>query len=69
MGAHRNLDKVFPDYPGAKYSGKESEKFWKRLANVRRRNKVTAAMLYEVACALQDIEYRVLRALETAEKE
>lgn len=66
MGAKRDLNKVSPDHKDAKYSGPASNKFWRRLNRIT--NRQTHAMCFEVACALQDIEYRLLRAVEIAEK-
>jgi hypothetical protein len=62
MGAKRNP----PDIARAKYSGATSNPFWQRLSRIKDRR--ARAMCYEVACALQDIEYRLLRAMEMAEK-
>lgn len=66
MSAKRNLNKVPPDHRRAKYSGPTSEQFWRRLNRLK--NQGARTMCYELACALQDIEYRLLRAMETAEK-
>lgn len=66
MGAKRNLDKVPPDIAKAMYSGENSNGFWRRVNRIK--DDRTRAMCYELGCALQDIEYRLLRALEIAEK-
>ena len=50
---------------GRKYSGGASKPFW---ARVKRLQKTDAHReLYSLGCALQDLEERVLRALEGAE--
>ena len=66
MGAKRNLDKVPPEIARAKYSGPNSNSFWRRVRRIKDRR--TMAMCFELGCALQDIEYRLLRAMEIAEK-
>lgn len=66
MGAKRNLDRVPPDIARAKYSGPDSNGFWRRIN--RMKDKQDQAMCFELGCALQDIEYRLLRAMEIAEK-
>jgi hypothetical protein len=67
MGAKRNLDKVPEDtFPNSKYSGNASNAFWHRVRKVK--DDYRRTMIYELACVLQDTEYRVLRALEIAEK-
>jgi len=66
MGAKRNLDKVPPEIAKAKYSGPASEAFWRRIRLIK--DKHRQAMCFELGCAIQDIEYRLLRAMEIAEK-
>jgi hypothetical protein len=66
MSAKRNLDKVPPDIARAKYSGPGSNGFWRRVMRIK--NPHAKAMCFELGCALQDIEYRLLRAMEIAEK-
>ncbi len=66
MGANRNLDKVPPDHGDAKYSGPASEKFWRRVNRIKDKQRRT--MCYQLGCALQDVEYRVLQTIELAEK-
>jgi hypothetical protein len=66
MGTKRNLDKVPPEIARAKYSGPDSNSFWLRVRHIKdRRSRI---MCFELGCALQDIEYRLLRAMEVAEK-
>lgn len=66
MGAKRNMEKAPPDHRDAKYSGDASNKFWRRVNRLK--NPGARSMCFELACALQDIEYRLLRALDVAEK-
>jgi hypothetical protein len=41
-----------------RYSGEESEKFWREV-----NNPANDRVLYDFACALQDLEHRVLTAV------
>jgi hypothetical protein len=66
MGPKRNLDKVLPEIARAKYSGPDSNAFWRCVKRIKDRSAM--AMCYELGCAMQDIEYRLLRAMEIAEK-
>ena len=66
VGARRNLDKVPPDHGDAKYSGPASEKFWRRVNRIKDRR--ARSMCYQLGCCIQDIEYRLLQAIELAEK-
>lgn len=66
MGAKRNLDLPQPEIARAVYSGPASNGFWRRVNRIKDRKAMV--MCYELACALQDIEYRLLRAIEIAEK-
>lgn len=66
MGANRNLEKVPPDHGDARYSGPSSEKFWRRVNRIK--DPQRRAMCYQLGCALQDVEYRVLQTVELAEK-
>jgi hypothetical protein len=66
MGAKRNLDKVPPEISRAKYSGPDSNGFWRRITRLK--DSRDKSMCFELGCALQDIEYRLLRAMEIAEK-
>ena len=66
MGANRDLNKVPPDHDDAKYSGPASEKFWRRISRIKDKQRRT--MCYQLSCALQDVEYRVLQTIELAEK-
>lgn len=68
MGAKRNLDKVPDDRHDheAKYSGQASNKFWRRVNAIKDRR--ARAMCYQLGCCIQDIEYRLLQAIEMAEK-
>jgi hypothetical protein len=49
-----------------RYSGDKSKKFWKRINAIPRIE--GHLLLYTLGCALQDLEGRVLGALEDAEK-
>ncbi len=48
----------------ALYSGDKSRAFWKR---VKRLPEPNCSAVYALACALQDLEHRVLTALRNAE--
>lgn len=62
MGARRDLDTGYDTFPGSKYSGKESEAFWRRINRIKDKRARSAA--YEIGCGLQDHEYRALRTIE-----
>ncbi len=51
---------------GRKYSGKASEGFWKRIANIK--NRRAHDLVYMAGCALQEHEERVLQMLAEAKK-
>lgn len=53
-----------------KYSGSLSKKFWDRVNAIPRSGQNTChGEVYSLGCALQDLECRVLRALQRAEYE
>lgn len=50
----------------AKYSGDSSNPFWKRINKIK--DETQQAVCYEFGCALQELEYRVLRVIQIAEE-
>lgn len=51
MSAKRNLDKVPPEIARAKYSGPDSNGFWRRINRIKNRREKT--MCFELGCAMQ----------------
>ena len=53
-----------------RYSGALSKEFWKRVNSIPRCGQATShGEIYSLGCALQDLEGRVLSALQRAETE
>lgn len=52
-----------------RYSGALSKPFWKAMHRLCKTNKIRWAGCYELGCALQDLEGRVLASLARAEQE